>query len=106
MADILVNSEQWNSISEEERKRITEGLRKVGALRAEDQVKGDPAVAPFDENTQFTPMWNPIKDVCKALCDTAAAAGVAWCTANTAGIGLAACLAAAEVARQGCRDRC
>ncbi|AZY96048.1 hypothetical protein EOJ32_19855 (plasmid) [Paracoccus sp. Arc7-R13] len=106
MADILVNSEQWNSISEKEKEKITEGLRQVGALRSEDQVKGDPAVVPFDENTQLAPMWNPIKDICKALCDTTAAAGAAWCTANTAGVGLAVCLAAAEVARHECRNRC
>ncbi len=106
MADILVNKAQWDALSSDEQAEIVKGLRSTGAIKIGDRIVGDPAKAPFDENTQLEPMWNPIKDICKAACDAAAAAGAAWCTANTAGAGLAVCLAAAEAARQACRGRC
>ena len=106
MADILVNKQQWDSLSQDEQSEIVKGLRTTGAVKIGDRIVGDPNVKPFDENTQLEPMWNPLKSICKAACDATAAAGVAWCTANTAGIGLAVCLAAAEAARQECRRRC
>jgi len=106
MADVKVNKGQWDAVSSADQKAIIDGLRKTGALQSGDRIVTDPNVAPFDENTQMEPMWNPIKDLCKVACDTAAAAGVAWCTANTAGVALAACIAAAEAARNVCRDRC
>ncbi len=110
MASIKVNAGQWNAISENERQSIIDGLRETGAIKAEDTVIPDQDEPPFTEETVLEPMWNPIKDVakgaCKALCDATAAAAVAWCTANTAGVGLVACLALAESARKECRKRC
>ncbi len=106
MADIKVNKQQWDALSQEEQEAIIDGLRSTGGLKIGDRVVGDPNEPPFDENTQLEPLWNPIKDVCKALCDSAAAAAFAWCSANTAGVGLVACLAVAESARQECRKRC
>lgn len=106
MATISVNQKQWDAVDDAEKKRITEALIENGALQPGDQVVGDPNEPPFDENTKMEPMWNPIKDVCKALCDTAAAGAVAWCTANTAGVAFAACVAAAESARRECRRKC
>lgn len=106
MAEIRINAEQWNSVSSTEQQKILEGLRGTGALGPEDVIVADAAAPAFTEDTVMQPMWNPIKDLCKAACDTAAGMAVAWCTANTGGIGLAACLAAAEVARTHCRGRC
>lgn len=106
MTDILVNNQQWDSLSKDEQKEIVKGLRSTGAIKIGDRIVGDPNVPPFDKNTQLEPMWNPIEDLCKAACDVAAASGAAWCTANTAGVALAACLAAAEAARRECRNRC
>lgn len=106
MADVKINAQQWNSVSKEEQQRIENALRETGALKAGDRIVGAEDVPPFTADTELAPMWNPIKDVCKVACDSAAAAAVAWCTANTAGVGLAACVAAAEAARQVCRDRC
>jgi hypothetical protein len=106
MADVKINQQQWDALSQAERETITKGLRGTGALKIGDSIVGDPSVPQFDENTQLEPMWNPLKGVCKAACDVAAATGAAWCTANTLGVGLVACLAAAEAARQLCRDRC
>ncbi len=106
MADILVNKGQWDALTPDEQAEIVKGLRQTGAIKIGDRIVGDAAQPAFDENTQMEPMWNPIKDICKAACDAAASAGAAWCTANTAGVGLAACLAAAEAARRACRGRC
>lgn len=78
----------------------------TGALKEGDQIIGDPEVPPIDESTEFEPMWNPIKDICKALCDTVAAAAVAWCVANTGGLALPACIAVAEGARRECKKHC
>jgi hypothetical protein len=106
MAEVKVNEGQWNSLPEDEQNRIREALVGTGAMRSEDVIVGDPNVPEFTGDTVMEPMWNPIKDICKAGCDIAAASAAAWCTANTAGLGLAACLAAAEAAREACRGRC
>jgi hypothetical protein len=106
MADILVNKQQWDSLTPMEQDEIVKGLRSTGAIKIGDRIVGDPNAPVFDENTAMEPMWNPIKDVCKAACDAAAAGAAAWCSANTAGVALAACLAAADSARRECRRRC
>ncbi|MEQ0863873.1 hypothetical protein [Pseudomonas aeruginosa] len=104
MSDLRVNKDQWDSLSKEEQDSITKGLVEAGAIKAEDRVVADSAVPPFDENTVLQPMWNPIKDLGPVVCDVAAAAGAAWCAANTAGIGLAACMALAEAGRKKCKE--
>lgn len=106
MTDILVNKQQWDTLSTDEQDKIVEGLHSTGAIKSGDRIIGDPTAPPFEEDTQFGPMWNPIKDICKAGCDTIAAAAIAWCIANTAGVALAVCLAAAEAARQECYRHC
>jgi hypothetical protein len=106
MAQIRVNKQQWEELSAADQQKIVDGLRGTGALKDGDTIIGDEDTPAFDENSTLEPMWNPIKDICKALCDTAAASAMAWCTANTAGIGLAACIAAAESARKECKKRC
>lgn len=106
MTDILVNKGQWDSLSKEDQDKIAKGLLDSGAIRDIDQIIGDASIPPIDENTQLQPLWNPLKDLCKAACDVAAGAALAWCTANTAGVGLAVCIAAAEAARNECKNRC
>lgn len=106
MADILVNKGQWDALSNEEQGRIIKGLRETGALDDTDEIFGDDSVSPIDENTQLQPMWNPLKDACRALCDVAAAATLGWCAKNTAGTGLAVCVAIAEKVRTRCKNRC
>jgi len=100
MANIKVSQSDWNSISDAEKKAIQDGLTKAGTLRPGDTIVGDPA------STTVTPQWDPVGDLCRIGCDVAAGAGAAWCTANTAGAGLAVCLAAAEAVRQECRRHC
>lgn len=106
MTNVTVNKQQWDSLDESERQKITKGLRESGAILESDSIIGSDAIAPFDAQTQLEPMWNPLQDLCKAACDVAAGTALAWCTANTAGVGLAVCAAAAEAARQECKNRC
>lgn len=106
MANVKVNQQQWNSISVTDQEAIINGLRKTGALKVEDSIVGDPTVPLHDEHTHLELKWNPLNDLCKIACDTAAGAGFAWCAANTAGIATAACMAAAEAARNECRNHC
>jgi len=106
MADIKVNMQQWNSVSIADQEIIIKGLRESGALKIGDNIVADPAVQPFDENAHFVLKWNPFEDLCKMACDTAAAAAFTWCSANTAGAATVVCMAAAEAARNACRDNC
>ncbi|MGZ3218580.1 hypothetical protein [Paracoccus sp. T5] len=106
MTDIPVNEAQWNAIAAAEQQKIEEGLRQTGAIKDGDRIVPDPNAPEMTADTTLDPMWNPLKDACKFACGVAAAAAAAWCTANTAGIGLAACMAAAESARRICEDRC
>ena len=104
MSDIKVNKSDWEGASPDEQKAILEGLIQTGALKPGDRILGDTAISSTDN--RVGERWNPIKDGCKALCDIAAGTGAAWCTANTVGLGLAACLAAAGAVREKCRDGC
>lgn len=99
MANIPISPEQWASVSDEDRKRIEGAFRQLGLMRESDNlVRTEGAAAAVE--------WDPIKDLCRAACDTAAGAAVAWCTANTGGAATVLCIAAAEAARQECRRRC
>jgi hypothetical protein len=104
MADIKVNADQWDAISKDEQKKITEGLRSVGSIKAEDNFVADQGAPAFDADQGISILWDPLKDAKNILCDAAAGTAFAWCTANTAGLGLATCMAAAEAGRQACRN--
>jgi hypothetical protein len=106
MADIRVNDRQWDAAGEAERNRIEKALRDNGALADGDRIVGSSDVPPFTADTELDPLWNPIKDICKAGCDVAAAAARGWCMVNTTGPALVACLGAVEAVRRECRRRC
>ena len=112
MAAIRINQTQWNSVAEPEQRKIMKGLRKVGAIGAKDTIVGDASVARITlskvkaSKSIITPMDGVGQTVCKIACAAAAAAGAAWCTVNTAGIGLAACLAVAGAAKEACDKAC
>jgi len=104
MADVKINQQQWDVLSQEDQKAITKGLRESGTLRVGDHIVGHPSIPPFDERTHLQPN-DILKDLCKVACDVAAKNAEAWCYAN-AGASLPVCLAAVESARQLCRARC
>ena len=105
MADMLINKDEWDAVPPAEQKTILDGLIAAGTLKSGDRIVGDPGV-PASTLRAVGDRWEPWKDLCKAGCDVVAGAGAAWCTVNTVGVGLIACLAAAEVVRNQCRDRC
>lgn len=106
MTDIVINKEQLDAVDSEEQQRITSALIEAGAMQQGDQIIGDVSAPAVDENTEIAFSFNPFKEGCKILCDGAAGTGLAWCTANTVGVGLIACVAAAEAARKECKKRC
>lgn len=102
MADILVP--EWDTLTEDEKAEISDGLKASGLLKDNDTLANDPSkslpTGPIAEG------WDPIGDICRAGCDAVAATAFAWCVANTAGTGYLVCVAAAESARKECRRRC
>ncbi|WP_424624427.1 hypothetical protein [Achromobacter marplatensis] len=111
MAEIQINKAQWDEVDADTRQKIVEGFRKVGALRADDKIVAAADVAPFTIDQKLAALQKPLgegffqlRDPFRdAACDIAAAGALAWCTANTAGVGYAACVAAAEAARNACK---
>ena len=106
MAQIRINKAQWEAVADSDKEAIIQGLRSTSALKIGDTIISDEDTPALTEDTLLEPMWNPLKGICKAACDVAATAAVAWCTANTVGVGLVACIALAEAARGECRNRC
>lgn len=111
---VTIDADLFKVISDDEQAKITSILKATDLLSKEGTFGSDSsgivsAQAASDiiaDPQSFT--RNLIKkfSLCKAGCDVAAAAAAAACTAGTSGIGLAACLAATEVARNICRDEC
>ena len=116
MATIKVNLNIWDKASEDEKAEVLYHLKKHNVLKEEDEIVGDPDTKAPDANTPLYSAtfgdvmlekgmkWNPLRDICKAACDVAAATATAACTAS--GPGLAACLIAIAAARSACRDAC
>jgi hypothetical protein len=104
MSDITV-SNQWDAISKDEQEKITNGLRSCGSLKPGDNIVSG-STKSFDPDSPISIQWDPIGDICRIGCDTAAGTALVWCDANTAGLGLIACVAAAEAIRQSCRNGC
>jgi hypothetical protein len=105
MAEIKINQAQWEAIDNVQQQAIVAGLREIGALQAEDTIVADADTAAVTDESGMAPL-GLFSGVCKIACDVAAAAAGTWCTANTAGLGLTVCLAAAAVIRNECRSRC
>ncbi|MEH6847837.1 MULTISPECIES: hypothetical protein [Bacillus cereus group] len=107
MAKIKISEETWSQVHEDEKKKIHNILIEAGSIDKEDKIVGDTAIPAHKEDEDImTISWNLKKDLCKATCDVIAATAAAACTAGTEGFGLVACLAAADAAKDLCRDRC
>lgn len=98
MTQIPVDKEAWDSISDEDKKKIENAFKKLHTIAPGDSFVGGAK--------QIKPEWDPIGDLCRAGCDAAAAAAIAWCVANTGGAATAVCIAAAHAARDECRRHC
>ncbi|NJK53644.1 MAG: hypothetical protein HC936_14090 [Leptolyngbyaceae cyanobacterium SU_3_3] len=98
MANIRINANQWNSLSEDGKHQIIQIYRNTGLLKGDDNVVPDSGV-PLVENIEF-----PIPPkVCRIACDATATAAACAVLAPEL---IAACIAGAEIARQACRDAC
>ena len=106
MANVGVNAVQWNALSDDEKSTITAAFREAKLIGADENLVADPAAPPYQSTSPEFMGWDPLEDLCKKGCDIAATAAAGWCSANTAGVGLVACLAAAEAARKHCRKKC
>jgi hypothetical protein len=106
---IEISGDLFSAISDGEKAKITSILKNTDLLAQDGSLEIgdmsgiiDPQAAIADPQSIF----DRIPGLCQIACDTAAAAAAAACTASTAGVGLAACLAATEIARNACRDAC
>lgn len=106
MANIEINEVAWNSLSDDEKNQVTLALRSNNLLSDTDSIIGNPNLPVEEVNESWlSDAWDSNKkEICKIGCDAAAAAAAASLTLT--GPGLAAALAAIEVARQACRNSC
>ncbi|MFN5516207.1 MAG: hypothetical protein ACK5CA_16070 [Cyanobacteriota bacterium] len=111
---IAIDASLFSAISDEEKTKI-EGILKNTTLLAKDgKFEGEAglmadAQSMIADPQGFGDFFEDLidnLDACKIGCDVAASAAAAACTAGTAGVGLAACLAGVEVARNACRSAC
>ena len=49
MADLKINSRDWNALSQDNQDKIVDILRRSGLIMEHDQVVGDPDAAPVSE---------------------------------------------------------
>jgi hypothetical protein len=110
---IAIDADLFSAISDEEKEKITTILKDANVLTQDGTFEGGGDVIASAEAVIADPesligdfFKKNQRNLCRAGCDIAAASAAAACTAGTAGIGLAACLAATEVARNACRDAC
>ena len=107
MAEIKISEATWSQVDDKDKKLIHEILKEAGSLKKEDQIVGSAEIQAYSEDEDIINLrWNPVKDLCKSACNVAAATAAGVCTAETAGVALVACLAAAEEGRKLCRGRC
>ncbi|WP_431106578.1 hypothetical protein [Variovorax paradoxus] len=118
MAELKVNAAQWNAISEDERKQITDIINKDGTEKC--TIVGDAAAPEFEmakiDKSKLDPAeimtvgfpGNLIpKDInpCYLKCNALAAAEAAGCV-TLSGPGLVACMAAVAVHNNDCNAGC
>lgn len=114
ISNIKLHPSIWDSVSDEDKDKVIKILKTTSALSQDGTITTD-----SNEPISSQGFGDWIKDVkdnigdvirakatCQIGCDIVAAAAASACTASTAGVGLAACLAAAGAAQQVCRDQC
>ena len=103
--DVKVNDSDWSSMSTDEQNNLK---NVVSAYFKDAQIVPDPSV-PSSSSKSAVPLsggLNISNPFCKGACDIAEAAAIAACAAVGGPIAVAACIAAAKVAGDACRDAC
>ncbi len=105
MAEIKINKEQWEGLSVEERARIEGILLGAGSLEPGDTLVADPGAAkvPVQDGDSFD--GNPLKGICKALCDAAYTVAVVKCKTLPPPWS-SICIAVATTLRDKCKKQC
>jgi hypothetical protein len=111
---VKIDAEIWSPLSADEQNKIVEILKDSNLLDEDDSIEVSSSPVLIDAQTVVADPQSWVSDwwrrnkktICRASCDTAAAAAAAGCSTITSGLGVAACLAAAEAARQACKDAC
>jgi hypothetical protein len=112
--DLMVDTPYWGALSAEEQAEIADILKATKLIGDQDQLVSNPAEAAaaadlvgMEEFRIRLPKikfkW-PIKGICQAACDVAAATAAVACSGSA--IAVAACLVAVEAGRQTCRRKC
>src|SRR5574343_114851 len=102
--EIKVNETQWQGLSKSEQENITRIVTGHFKQASISPSVNTPPVEIREVTTEgFLNLPNPF---CKAACDIAQAAAVAACSTVGGPIAVAACIAAAQVAGDACRNSC
>ena len=105
MADITLNQNEWDELSQDVKNQITEILEQTGLLK-----EGDRIITAFNAPTfaDLAALKLPSlsHNVCTTLCDVAQAAAHVACALLPDPVSIAACNAAAIVADNVCRITC
>jgi hypothetical protein len=122
VADIKVNAQEWEKLSEGERSQITSIMKEHGFLTGADKIVADATAPPSaqavkEAATHLASVARTHKGIttaaatpaafnfCKTGCDIAEAAAVAAC-ALVPTPGNALCVAAAHAGGEFCRSKC
>lgn len=108
MKEIRISDGLWSEVDKSEQEKILKIIKESGFFEDGVNVKivGDTNISAEDKVTLNIEVDRNEWFGCKIVCDTAAAAAAAACTTVSSGVGVAACIAAANAAREECRDRC
>ncbi len=104
-ADTSLDRKQVDSLTDSDRAKI-ESILKVNRLLRDNQ-----SISKSEEFRGFVGLPDitipdPRTELCKAACDVSAAAAIAACAGLSSGTAIAACSAAAVVARDACKNGC
>jgi hypothetical protein len=114
---VKINEKQWNALSDEEKASVIRELIEGNVITGADDIETSSEVEAFDEGKakEFGASlqidgaqlmgWNPGKDLCRAKCQIAAAAGAAAC-ANLSGPAFAACMLVVNEGYRKCYNDC
>jgi len=99
MDKIVVNSEDWDSISEEDQEKIKEII---------DAYFDGQEIDIHDDTGRWPniPIPNPGKEFCRRACDISFTTAQAACLMLSNPIAIAACIATAEQAKDICKNKC
>ncbi|OOQ91906.1 hypothetical protein [Bacillus cereus] len=95
MKKLIINKDLWDKVSDVDKENIEAILKRAGSISEDTSI----------ESSDIPPERNPFSAVCKAACDVAYNVAKSECE-RLPGEAQAACLIAASIARDACRDRC